>query len=96
MTADAKPPDGVQTHVVTSEDPRYWFPAKRYGWGWSFPRTWHGWTVILVYTVTVVSAAVVGRGAIWTIPVILVATIGVLVICLKKGEPAKWRWGGDK
>ena len=25
---------------------RYWFPAKRYGWGWGAPRTWH----CLLYT----------------------------------------------
>jgi hypothetical protein len=21
---------------------KYWFPAKRYGWGWGFPTTWQG------------------------------------------------------
>jgi len=25
----------------------YWFPAKRYGWGWGFPITWQGWLVLL-------------------------------------------------
>ena len=24
---------------------KYWFPAKRYGWGWGMPNTWQGWLV---------------------------------------------------
>ena len=24
------------------DPPRYWFPAKRYGWGWGPPSTWQG------------------------------------------------------
>jgi hypothetical protein len=27
------------------QDPEYWFPAKRYGWGWGIPVTWQGWVV---------------------------------------------------
>lgn len=27
--------------------PRYWFPAKTYGWGWGMPITWQGWLVFL-------------------------------------------------
>ena len=81
---------------MATQDQRYWFPAKRYGWGWGFPRTWEGWTVILAFTAVVVIVAIAGRGAVWRMPVILLATIVVLVICLKKGEPTRWRWGGDK
>jgi hypothetical protein len=25
---------------------KYWFPAKRYGWGWGIPCTWQGWLVM--------------------------------------------------
>jgi hypothetical protein len=81
---------------MATEDQRYWFPAKRYGWGWSFPRTWEGWTVILAFTAVVLIVAIAGGAAVWQMPVILLATIVVLVICLKKGEPTRWRWGGDK
>ena len=28
------------------DDSRYWFPAKRYGWGWGLPATWEGWAVM--------------------------------------------------
>ena len=29
---------------------RYWFPAKRYGWGWGFPITWEGWLTLAVFS----------------------------------------------
>ena len=28
---------------------RYWFPAKRYGWGWGLPVAWQGWLVLAVF-----------------------------------------------
>ena len=28
---------------------RYWFPAKRYGWGWGPPATWQGWAVLAAF-----------------------------------------------
>jgi hypothetical protein len=30
-------------------EPEYWFPAKRYGWGWGIPNTWQGWLVLAVF-----------------------------------------------
>ena len=27
------------------DNPPYWFPAKRYGYGWGLPHTWQGWIV---------------------------------------------------
>ena len=36
-----------------TEQSRYWFPAKRYGWGWGFPTTWQGWLVIALYVVLI-------------------------------------------
>jgi hypothetical protein len=38
---------------------KYWFPAKRYGWGWGIPCSWRGWLVLAAFR----SAA---RG--WLIP----------------------------
>jgi len=34
--------------------PKYWFPAKRHGWGWGFPVTWQGWAVLVVYLVLII------------------------------------------
>ena len=76
---------------------KYWFPAKRYGWGWGPPATWQGWLVLLGY---IASVSLVGiffspdRHAL-TFPIgIAFATCGLIAICLKKGEPPAWRWGG--
>ena len=30
-------------------DHNYWFPAKRYGWGWGLPISWQGWIVLIAY-----------------------------------------------
>lgn len=34
---------------MSSPQKKYWFPAKRYGWGWSFPTCWQGWLVFAGY-----------------------------------------------
>jgi hypothetical protein len=76
--------------------PRYWFPAKRYGWGWGFPITWEGWAVFAAV------AALVAAG-VWFLepdeqPLRFIAygltLAAVLVaVCWWKGEPPRWRWG---
>ena len=33
---------------------KYWFSAKRYGWGWGIPSSWHGWLVLTVFVALVV------------------------------------------
>ena len=38
---------------------RYWFPAKRFGWGWGPPATWQGWCVLLVFLALVLGDAFV-------------------------------------
>ncbi len=39
----------------------YWFPAKRYGWGWGLPSRWQGWVVIAIYAVLLAAGIVVLR-----------------------------------
>lgn len=78
------------------EDKPYWFEAKRYGFGWSFPVTWQGWAVVIAYF-TALSAGLY----LLTAPAHRWIFLGVLTVMLVivvtwKGEkPAKWRWGGD-
>jgi hypothetical protein len=38
-------------------DHKYWFRAKRNGWGWGPPVTWQGWVVSLVWFGTVIGGA---------------------------------------
>ena len=91
------PDAGVQFGVCMPEKPnKYWFPAKRYGWGWGFPQTWEGWVVLAVYGVVLVGTAhffsPVHDALIFS-AVVVVATLVFLLVCLRKGEPPKWRWG---
>lgn len=80
------------------ENARYWFPAKRYGWGWGPPITWEGWAVMAGFAVLLVGGIVVvplrppevGFFAYIVLLIVLLA-----VVCWWKGEPPKWRWGGE-
>lgn len=83
---------------MTTPEPRYWFPAKRYGWGWGSPTTWQGWAVLLAWLATVLPIGV------WLAPrrpllfwlFLAVMVIALLAICYAKGEPPRWRWGGPR
>jgi len=79
-------------------DKRYWFPAKKYGWGWGPPSAWQGWVALLA------SLVVMARAAVTLLPynpakfgLVTAGTVVVLmIICYIKGEPPSWRWGDDK
>jgi len=73
----------------------YWFPAKRYGWGWGVPNTWQGWVVLAAFAALLILGAVF-RGQLggllfgaYTVAVCL----GLVAVCWLKGEPPRWRWG---
>jgi hypothetical protein len=76
-------------------DGQYWFPAKRYGWGWGPPTMWQGWAVLFIWFVVIAVADIL------LMPGHLVAFLGfnllmvvlLLSICYVKGEPPRWRWG---
>jgi len=77
---------------------RYWFPAKRIGWGWGPPSTWQGWVVLATFFV---SLAVSARRLLPLNPgrfaLVAALTTGVLIIiCYVTGEPPSWRSGDDK
>jgi hypothetical protein len=38
---------------MNTNNPRYWFRAKRYGLGWGLPLAWQGWVFLLAWIVTV-------------------------------------------
>ena len=76
--------------------PKYWFPAKRYGWGWGLPRTWQGWVVIISFALLVVSAKFLFpsmHDLAARIVYLVAITLGLIAICWLKGEPLGWRWG---
>ncbi len=79
-----------------TREPDYWFPAKRYGWGWGLPSRWQGWVVFIGYFL------LLGLGVFFLPPerrplaflayasVLSFALVGVAWL---KGEPPRWRWG---
>lgn len=82
-----------------SEQPPFWFPAKRYGYGWGLPVRWEGWAVFIGYLALLYlgthyffgPGSRSGRGL-----YIAVLTAALLVIVFIKGErPLRWRWGKD-
>jgi hypothetical protein len=77
------------------DDRQYWFPAKRYGWGWGPPTKWQGWAVLAVWTLLLIGGiADLGRGhPIMRTAIIAAMLVILLLICYLKGERPKWRWG---
>lgn len=80
---------------MDDEPKRYWFPAKRYGWGWGPPSTWQGWLVLLVWLAVLIPASTsfAARSLPLFFVFIAVMVTSIIAICYAKGEPPSWRWG---
>ena len=77
-------------------DTQYWFPAKRYGWGWGLPITWQGWVITVIVVAMLVAGPFVFplRPTPWALLMYCwLITALYLAICWLKGEPPTWRWG---
>jgi hypothetical protein len=75
---------------------QYWFPAKRYGWGWGPPSTWQGWLVLAVFLCLLVAGGVglLSKGKVaGFIGYSVALSILLAAVCWWKGEPPRWRWG---
>jgi hypothetical protein len=81
----------------------YWFKAKRYGYGWSYPLTWQGWLVYAVcfggfvvhFVLALPRSATqeIGGKGLLVIATSFIWLVVAIAFCYKKGEPARWRWG---
>jgi hypothetical protein len=73
----------------------YWFPAKRYGWGWGPPKTWQGWVVLLLWAAALFEGLYLLRHNGYPLAARLAYVVlmsGVLtLLCYWKGEPTRWR-----
>ncbi len=75
---------------------RYWFPAKKRGFGWGRPRTWQGWAVFAAYGLLLGLGAVLLRrnpavSGLFLVYVLAVS-VALVAVCWVKGEPPRWRW----
>ncbi|WP_042263873.1 hypothetical protein [Paraburkholderia heleia] len=78
---------------------KYWFRAKRHGWGWGLPLAWQGWVVLAVYVLSIFPVAVFfgpHRHPFAFAALVILATLALSVVCWLKGEPPRWRWGKDR
>ena len=78
----------------------YWFPAKKYGWGWGRPRTWQGWAVYAAYGLLLGLGLVAlkrtpDRTAAFLLYV-LALSVALLAVCWVKGEKRRMHWGRRK
>ena len=81
-----------------SVEPKYWFPAKRYGWGWGLPTAWQGWIVIGIFASLILAGAVVllpSRGPAVFVAYAALLCVVLIVVCWFKGESPRWRWGDE-
>nr|WP_294548500.1 hypothetical protein [uncultured Rhodopila sp.] len=77
---------------------RYWFPAKRYGWGWGLPITWQGWLSVAVFLGLAIAGLLIFP--LKMAPAAYIAYTAVLsglfvAVAWLKGERPRWRWGGE-
>jgi hypothetical protein len=82
---------------IKPDEKKFWFPAKRYGWGWGSPNCWQGWLVILAFIALLVCGSVVLRPdkhPLSFIGYVMILSFIMIIICYLKGEKPGWRWGG--
>jgi len=84
---------------VVNDLPTFWFPVKRYGWGWGLPVRWQGWVVFGIYLGLLFAGISYfkPRGNVLGLLFYLVAlTVALIVVVAIKGEqPLRWRWGKE-
>ena len=81
----------------------YWFKAKCFGWGWT-PAKWQGWVVLLGFIAYIIfnfyridSASPSASDTLDNfVPQTIILVALLLIICWKKGEKPRWRWGVPK
>ncbi len=79
-----------------NEAKKYWFPAKRYGWGWGFPVAWQGKVVLVFFFVFAAVGAFTLLPLYGDLAFVIYCgflCITLVAICRAKGEPPRWRWG---
>ena len=74
----------------------YWFPAKRYGWGWCLPQRWQGWAVLAGYAASIAATVALlppTGHELGFVALVALLSAALTLICWFTGEPPRWRWG---
>lgn len=75
---------------------KYWFPAKRRGWGWGVPWAWQGRVVLVAYLALVLGGIPLiqaSKGSLVYFLYLSTLTAAFVVICWLTGEPPGRRRG---
>lgn len=80
---------------MRDDERRYWFPAKRYGWGWGFPIRWQGWVVMIAWIAGVIvgTLTISPMNQVIFLGFMVIMVVILIGICWATGEPPGWRWG---
>jgi hypothetical protein len=76
---------------------KYWFPAKRYGWGWGPPTGWQGWAVMVLFALLLLGGALQllpGRTGGFVAYSFFLCVL-LVAVCWVKGEPVGSRSRSD-
>jgi hypothetical protein len=75
---------------------KFWFPAKRYGWGWGLAHCWQGLLVQIGYVVLSVASAKLllprGHKNLFWISFLIATVLFLAIHCIKGEKPVAWRW----
>lgn len=85
--------------MIETQSKQYWFPAKRYGWGWGPPIVWQGWLVLVAFLLLLPAGALLfppKREVLGFLAYTSILSAALVSICWVKGEPPRWRWGNDR
>src|SRR5262249_3661254 len=75
--------------MASAGTPKYWFPAKRYGWGWGPPSAWQGWVVLVAYVALILGGipfVLAAHGRVAFVVYVVVLTMALVAICWRTGE----------
>ena len=82
---------------MNTNEKHIWFPAKKYGWGWSAPCAWQGWAALAIFVILLSAVGMLflpKHFGLWIASVVVLA-VTMFITCLVKGERPRWRWGKD-
>jgi hypothetical protein len=82
---------------MEANEKKFWFPAKRYGWGWGPPNCWQGWAVMGVWLALLFGGSFILRPDHHMglyLGFVMVMSVCLIAVCWWKGEKPGWRWGG--